>query len=418
MAGRGTDILLGGNPEFLARNKAGVDSGDSYEEALVFFRERCQEERQEVLAAGGLFILGTERHEARRIDNQLRGRAARQGDPGGSRFYLSLEDDLLRIFGGARIQRVMEMLKVPEDEPIEHKWITKAIESAQTRVEGQNFDIRKHLLEYDNVLNQQRMTIYDLRRRVLDGGSTHEMVLDAVDETAYAILSDYCHEEMPPEEWDIAGAEDALAQVFVSRAELQDVERDFETLVEVASSMLREAYEDRVGLVTGSLAQIRQVEGEEEGAAHEHAVNKWHFYEKERYLRELDKQWKQHLLDMDHLREGVNLSAYAQKDPKVIYKKEGFNLFAEMLARIRQRLSEHLYRVEVKDENEIERLRQARRQQRMQFVHGQQPGQAATKTKTIRRKGRKVGRNDPCPCGSGRKYKQCCLPVDQAVGNE
>jgi preprotein translocase subunit SecA len=415
MAGRGTDILLGGNPIFRARNKANASEGKAYDEALEFFKVRCEEEKAEVLAAGGLFIIGTERHESRRIDNQLRGRAARQGDPGKSHFYLSLEDDLLRIFGGDRIQRVMDMLKVPENEPIEHKWITKAIESAQKRVEGQNFDIRKHLLEYDNVLNQQRVTIYDLRRRVLEGKQSHKMVLDAIDETAYVVIGEHCHEDSPPEEWDLPTIEEGLQKVFNSQVSLEGCERNFDKIVDHASSSLQEQYDERVKLVTDSLAKIRTVDGESNEEAQEHSTNKWSFYEKERYLRELDKQWKQHLLDMDHLREGVGLSAYAQKDPKVLYKKEGFNLFSDMLARIRQNLSEHLFRVEVKDEAEIERLKHQRRQQRMNYVSGQQPGQAPAKPKTIRRKNKKLGRNDPCHCGSGKKYKQCHMDSDQAV---
>ncbi len=415
MAGRGTDILLGGNPEFRARNKANASEGKAFDDALEFFKQRCEEEKREVLAAGGLYIMGTERHESRRIDNQLRGRAARQGDPGQSKFYLSLEDDLLRIFGGDRIQRVMDMLKVPENEPIEHKWITKAIESAQKRVEGQNFDIRKHLLEYDNVLNQQRVTIYDLRRRVLDGVRTHKMVLEAIDETAYIVVSEWCHEDMPPEEWDLPGLEESMQTVFATPVSMAGIERTFDALVEHASSTLQNKYEERVLAVTDSLARIRTIDGEDEETAKEHSVKKWHFYEMERYLRELDKQWKQHLLDMDHLREGVGLSAYAQKDPKVLYKKEGFNLFSDMLARIRQNLVEHLFRVEVKDEAEIERMKQQRRQSRMNYVHGAQPGQAPTKPKTIRRSAPKLGRNDPCHCGSGKKYKNCHMDGDQAA---
>jgi preprotein translocase subunit SecA len=419
MAGRGTDILLGGNPEFLAKERAGTDHGETYNEALAFFRKRCEEEKKEVIAAGGLHILGTERHEARRIDNQLRGRAGRQGDPGSSRFYMSLEDDLLRIFGGERIQRVMDLLKVPENEPIIHKWVTKAIESAQTRVEGHNFDIRKHLLDYDNVLNQQRMTIYDLRRRVLEGKRSHAMVLDAVDEVTYSVVAEFCLEGMPPDEWDLPGLTEALKQLFVLPISLDGIERNFEVIQKKVSEFYRTQYSDRVKLITNSLAEIRKIEGMEETLAVDAATKKWAFYEKERYLRELDKQWKQHLLDMDHLREGVGLSSYAQKDPKVLYKKEGFTLFTDMLALIRQRLAEHLYRVEVRDEREIERLRTARQQQRMNFIHGQTPGSGPlqpTKQQTIRREGRKVGRNDSCPCGSGKKYKQCCLDKDQAAG--
>jgi len=416
MAGRGTDIVLGGNPDFLAKFRTGVDSGEAYDEALAFFVEQCGRERQEVLAAGGLYIMGTERHEARRIDNQLRGRAGRQGDPGGSRFYLSLEDDLLRIFGGERIQRVMDMLRVPENEPIEHKWITKAIENAQTRVEGQNFDMRKHLLEYDNVLNQQRMTIYDLRQRVLEGSKTHQLVLDAIEEVVYSICSEHCHEAIPPEEWDLEALGEALQHVFVMPVPVDGLERDFLAIYTACAEQVVKRYERRIEQIAGSLAQIREIEGEDRESAEGHSRDKWRFYEKERYLRELDKQWKQHLLDMDHLREGVGLSSYAQKDPKVLYKKEGFNLFADMLSRIRQNLVDHLFRVEVRDEAEIERLKQARRQQRMQYVHGQTPGKAPAKPKTIRRDGKKTGRNSPCPCGSGKKYKQCCLEKDQAAG--
>ena len=200
-----------------------------------------------------------------------------------------------------------------------------------------------------------------------------------------------------------------------SSASPSDCERNFDKLVDSASAELQRKYDERVDAVTKSLAEIRLVDGEAREDAQEHAVKKWSFYEKERYLRELDKQWKQHLLDMDHLREGVGLAAYAQKDPKVLYKKEGFNLFSDMLARIRQNLSEHLFRVEVKDEAEIERLKQQRRQQRMNYVHGQQPGQAPAKQKTVRRKNPKLGRNDLCHCGSGKKYKQCHMDSDQAV---
>ncbi len=416
MAGRGTDIVLGGSAEKLAEVKAGTKESEAYDEALGFFTKICDPEKKEVIGEGGLHILGTERHESRRIDNQLRGRSGRQGDPGSSRFYLSLEDDLLRIFGGDRIQRVMDMLRVPENEPIEHKWITKAIGSAQTRVEGQNFDIRKNLLEYDNVLNQQRMTIYDLRRRVLEGKQTHDLVLDAIADVAEAVVADFCIEGIPPEEWDLDGMKEAMKNVFAAD-DLPEVEleRNYDLIADHYCSHFQDFYKDREEAIWGSLAQIRVVEGEEKDDATEKAFDKWRFYEKERYLRELDKQWKQHLLDMDHLREGVGLAAYAQKDPKVIYKKEGFNLFADMLARIRQNLVEHLFRVEVRDEAEIERLKQLRRQQKMSFVHGQQPGQAPTKPKTFKRTGKKLGRNDPCHCGSGKKYKQCCLTSDEAA---
>ncbi len=416
MAGRGTDIILGGNPDFLARGRAGTDSGETYNEALAFFKKQCEAEKKEVVAAGGLLILGTERHEARRIDNQLRGRAGRQGDPGGSQFFLSLEDDLLRIFGGDRIQRIMDMLKVPEDEPIVHRWITKAIESAQKRVEGQNFDIRKHLLDYDDVLNQQRMTIYDLRQRVLSGRRSHEMVLDALEEVVYTIVSAHCAEEVRPEDWNLVELAAELQQVFQIEIPMSGVERTFDGVLGRATEIVKNQYGERVKAVTRSLAKIREVDGEEPEAALAAATTKWSFYEKERYLRELDKQWKLHLLDMDHLREGVGLSAYAQKDPKILYKREGFNLFSDMLSRIRLNLAEHLFRVEVRDEAEIERLKQLRRQQQMQFTHGGSGGGGgSSKPQTVRRAAPKLGRNDPCHCGSGKKYKHCCLEKDEAA---
>ncbi|MBM4371446.1 MAG: preprotein translocase subunit SecA [Deltaproteobacteria bacterium] len=414
MAGRGTDIVLGGNPEFLARSTVGADTGEAYEEALRRYKVACAEEKKEVIAAGGLYVLGTERHESRRIDNQLRGRSGRQGDPGASRFYMSLEDDLLRIFGAERVQKIMNLMNVPEDEPIIHRWITRAIEGAQKRVEGHNFDIRKNLLEYDDVMNQQRLTIYELRRRILEGKETHLLILDAVEELVDLLMDQYCSVSIAPEEWDLDGLREALRQVFITDLPFDGVERTVETVFEHASGRLKAWYEERQTRLVEGLSLSRQADGEDEEAAHAKALERWQFYERESYLRELDKQWKDHLLRMDHLKEGVHLEGYASKDPKLIYKKEGFKLFEDLIVRIKENLVRLLFRVELKSEQEIEALRLRRRKVAMQYVHGQTPGAARPeKQKTVRREGPKLGRNDPCHCGSGKKYKQCCLRKDE-----
>jgi len=420
MAGRGTDIVLGGNPEFLAKDTVGADSGQAYEEALRRYKDACAAEKQEVLDAGGLYVLGTERHESRRIDNQLRGRSGRQGDPGKTRFYMSLEDDLLRIFGAERVQKIMNMMNVPEDEPIIHRWITKAIESAQRRVEGHNFDIRKNLLEYDDVMNQQRLTIYGLRTKVLEGTETHDLVLDGVDEMLDLIVDQHCNEAIAPEEWDLAELSDSVKHVFAAEIPLDGVERDADAVFEHLSKTLRAWYEERQTRLVEGLSLTRQADGEDEDEAHARALERWQFYERESYLRELDKQWKDHLLRMDHLKEGVHLEGYASKDPKLIYKKEGFRLFSDLIVRIKENLLRLLYRVELKSDDEIEALRRRRSKVNMQYVHGQVPGQAgkAEKQKTVRREKPKLGRNDPCHCGSGRKYKQCCLRKDEAQALE
>ncbi len=414
MAGRGTDIVLGGNAEAMAKAKAGADSGEAYDRALDFFKGICAEERKHVLSAGGLFILGTERHESRRIDNQLRGRAGRQGDPGGSRFFLSLEDDLLRVFGGDRIQSIMDWLKVPEDEPIQHGMVSRAIEKAQIRVEQQNFGIRKNVLEFDDVLNQQRMSIYDLRRRVMEGTRIASMVEDAVDEVARAVVDEHCPEHLSPEEWNLDELALALGTVLSVDVSLTGTGRTYEEIYDRAAKESIRRYQERRHRIVESLARLRQADGEPREEAYANAAAKWNFYEQERYMRELDRQWRAHLLDMDHLKDGVYLSAYAQKDPKVLYKKEGFNLFSDMVARIRQNLVEHLFRVEVRDEREIEQLKSQRRQQRMNYIHGGGAGGGPVKPKTVKRERPKIGRNDPCHCGSGKKYKQCCLAKDDA----
>ncbi|RME26972.1 MAG: preprotein translocase subunit SecA, partial [Deltaproteobacteria bacterium] len=392
MAGRGTDIVLGGNPEFLAKLHADPEKDrDKYLEVLRRFQETCAEERKKVLEAGGLHILGTERHEARRIDNQLRGRSGRQGDPGSSRFFLSLEDDLLRIFGADRLKGLMERLGMEEGVPIEHKWVSRSIENAQKRVEAQNFEIRKNLLEYDDVMNMQRKTIYDLRRRVLAGEDMREQILDLIEDVLVTELDMTCSEEIRPEDWDIKGLEDRIYGVFGVRIPLEGLPRDREALGKYLWEKVEEIYrakEEQIGP-----ENMRRVE---------------QFF----YLQEIDHQWKDHLLAMDHLRSGIGLRGYAQKDPKQEYKREGYDLFMAMLHRIKTEVAKKLMQVQLQQEDEGERLMRQRMARRRTMYEGRGPDagvQDGEKVRTYRRAGKKVGRNDPCPCGSGKKYKNCCL---------
>jgi len=396
MAGRGTDIVLGGNSEFLAKLHADpYEDRDRYLEVLKKFQETSLQERAQVIEQGGLHILGTERHEARRIDNQLRGRAARQGDPGSSRFYLSLEDDLLRIFGADRLKNLMERLGMEEGVPIEHKWVTRSIESAQKRVEGQNFEIRKSLLEYDDVMNMQRKAIYDLRRRVLSGENMREQILELIEDVLISELDATCSEQINAEDWDIKGLEDRIYGVFGQKIPLEDAPRKREAIGDRLWSEIEKSYQ----------AKEEQI-GEENMRRVEHYF----------YLQEIDQQWKDHLLAMDHLRSGVSLRGYAQKDPKQEYKKEGYALFMSMTARIRTEVAKKLMQVQLEAEDEGERLMRQRMARRRAFNYGSGPSpQAAAasgsggKVQTVRREGKKVGRNDPCPCGSGKKYKKCCM---------
>jgi preprotein translocase subunit SecA len=392
MAGRGTDIVLGGNPEFMARAEVGEPTEqnvEAYNEALIRFKEQCQKEHDEVVTAGGLHILGTERHESRRIDNQLRGRAGRQGDPGSSRFYLSLEDNLLRIFNGERIQKIMGMLNIPEDEAIESKMVSRAVEGAQRKVEGHNFDIRKHLLEYDDVMNIQREAIYGLRRQVLEGDKVEDIVKDMTTELAEEGLANFASKEIKRDDWDLEGLNNFLAQHLGLKISfdngLDPRHLDSEKLqkaVKDATAALYKRREQELGQVFKDLQKML-------------------------LLQSIDIRWKEHLLNMDHLKEGINLRAYGQKDPLVEYKKEAFNLYREMDYTIKSETIERLMKIqmakdETKAEEEVAELSQAPRKQRMVFSHGDKP----ETPKTVRNE-EKVGRNDPCPCGSGKKYKKC-----------
>jgi preprotein translocase subunit SecA len=449
MAGRGTDILLGGNAEALARGQSETTDSDKYKELVEQFKQTCAREREEVLAAGGLHIIGTERHESRRVDNQLRGRAGRQGDPGSSAFFLSLDDELMRIFGGDQLKRVMERLSVPDDEPIVHRWVTKSIESAQKRVEGRNFEIRKNLLEYDDVMNQQRQSIYGLRHKVLEGTTIHEMVHNAIEQVAYKMMDEFCPEGVNPEEWGWDPLEKELTGNLRMKTDMEELMREPPQAAERLVKMMRAAYDAKEGVTVQRLVDARlppPIEGMEEGFDQEAwetdrkriwdaITQQWRAYERERYLRAIDSLWKNHLYAMDHLKEGVYLEAYAQKDPKVIYKKEGFELFKQLIDLINQTVVETLFRVEVQGEIDVERLQRLRHRVAMHYGRGSTPGEAAAQPAAAAQGGgtsssdesgapagtmpanwKKVQRNDPCPCGSGKKFKKCCLPKLEGAG--
>ncbi len=520
MAGRGTDIVLGGNPEMIAKlefREAGRDSDAdpaAFAEAVERYDQSCKAEGEEVRELGGLHILGTERHESRRIDNQLRGRAGRQGDPGSSRFYLSLEDDLMRIFAGDRVKALMERMGMPDNEPIVHPWVTRSIQDAQRKVEERNFDVRKHLLEYDDVMNEQRKTVYKLRQQLLlgvyrpekvdeDGKPTGEIrhvpvneriagdvkqaivdmvlhhgtpigegktapklleevteiysmpslqqdvyqfwgyrfdyrddearqpkavcerlqaeipqslteqrdqLLDLVDNMVGAIVEECCPANKPPEDWDWKGITAGFLEHFGAKPpeveHLVDPEQIAKTLFEAGAAKL-DAKEKETG--TELLLRVFR-----------------HFY-----LEEIDRQWVEHLTSMEHLRDGIGLRGYGQRDPKQEYKKEGYDVFMTMMASTSSSVCSKVFKVQVKRENEIERIeredaeKHAAQQRAMQMRHGSEsPGAggddeaapAAPRVSArpqprivqpVRREGPKVGRNDPCPCGSGQKFKKC-----------
>jgi preprotein translocase subunit SecA len=401
MAGRGTDILLGGNPKFLAKTmvdeKADAEAiQKDYEKALAI----VQKEKEKVIQLGGLHVLGTERHEARRIDNQLRGRSGRQGDPGSSRFYLSLEDDLLRIFGSERISSIMDRLGIEEDQPIEHRLVTKAIENAQRRVEAHNFEIRKHLLEYDNVMNQQREVIYSQRREVLAGEDLKDSVIEMIEEQAEGIVDLYTDEKAHPEDWDLRGLQDAVYQQFSFRWEVPSEEEDGlnqEHLKELLLQRVKDVYEKKE---------------EEFGAA------TLRYLEKVIMLQSVDHHWKDHLLAIDQLKEGIGLRGYGQKDPRIEYQREAYQMFLEMLDRIKKDTIEKLFAIQIAKEEEVKEMK-VERKQTFILSRGEAAQRAGGETEdgkgvTVRREGKKVGRNDPCPCGSGKKYKKCCLLREEA----
>jgi preprotein translocase subunit SecA len=467
MAGRGTDILLGGNPEQMTRdhflkNKLampyaaapaviGADSNDGnvaqpavqmvlfQHEGKIFqvpvdqwkpvidqFFGQCKSEHDEVVLLGGLHILGTERHEARRIDNQLRGRAGRQGDPGSSRFFLSLEDDLMRIFGGERVKQLMFRLGMTEGVPIESKLISRRIENAQKSVEAQNFDARKHLLEYDDVMNKQRETIYAIRRSALEGKDQRDYVLGIAEDVAREMVETFCPREQHPDQWNATQfLTESSAQfgVDLKAAGADPATLGHDQLVEAAVAGVTKRYEEKEKQFGAELMR---------------------WLERRIILDVVDGQWKDHLLSLDHLKEGIGLRGYAQKDPIVEFKKEAFVLFEDMMARIDNETIRYLYHIQIQQgeqppearprqepprtppqggaaaaaasaaarasepqhlpavAREIER-RQQRQQKDLQYQTGPAQAEAPKPVKV----GAKVGRNDPCPCGSGKKYKKC-----------
>ena len=394
MAGRGTDIVLGGNAEFLARerlHKQGVDlatlTQEEWERALNEVDQQFQQGREQVIAAGGLHILGTERHESRRIDNQLRGRSGRQGDVGSSRFYLSLEDDLMRIFASEKVSSIMQRLGMEEDVPIESRLISKRIESAQKQVEAHNFSIRKHLLEYDDVMNQQRKTIYGLREQFLSKSDQKEYLLELSEDVIGGFIDSYCDADSDPEEWDGEGLRKAVAQQFGLdlRHENVPVEQlNREELLEGICARAREKYE-RKDQEIGS-QEMRQ-------------------YERLILLNVLDAHWKDHLLAMDQLKEGIGLRGYGQRDPLVEYKKESFATFEQMMDGIEEQSLRYLYLLQpVEDRDKVREME--RRQRKQEMVMGAAEEAPEPRRPVIR--GPKIGRNEPCPCGSGKKYKKCC----------
>jgi preprotein translocase subunit SecA len=354
MAGRGTDIKLG----------------------------------EGVVELGGLHILGTSRHESRRIDNQLRGRSGRQGDPGSSRFFLSLEDDLLRIFGSDRISSIMDKLGMEEDEPIEHNMISKAIENAQRKVEGHNFDIRKHLLEYDDVMNEQRKMIHGQRKEVLGGEDVSYIVTDMIEDLIPSISMEFCEDKTPSEDWD-----------WSSVYERVSANMGFE---------LNWSDDVKKGLKPDTFEKNLLEEMEAAYKAREEELGKETMRQLERYivLQMVDNHWKDHLLGMDHLKEGIGLRGYGQKNPLDEYKKEGFNMFNDMIGRVREKTVSTLMRVKLARQDEMEELEQEKRRQRQEMEMSRGAGNEAQQP--TRREGDKVGRNAPCPCGSGKKYKRCC----------
>jgi preprotein translocase subunit SecA len=469
MAGRGTDILLGGNPESLTRehflkNKLaipyaaapaviGVDGTDGngtqptapmvlfQHEGKIFqvpqeqwrpvydqFAEQCKAEHDEVVALGGLHILGTERHEARRIDNQLRGRAGRQGDPGSSRFFLSLEDDLMRIFGGERVKQLMFRLGMTEGVPIESRLISSRIENAQKSVEAQNFDARKHLLEYDDVMNKQRETIYAIRRSALEGKDQRDYVLGVAEEVAQELVETYCPREQHPGQWNTTQF-------------LAEMQAQFGIDAKAAGADPTALNHDQLAEATAEAVRNRYAEREKQFSAD---LLRW--LERRIILDVVDTQWKDHLLSLDHLKEGIGLRGYGQKDPLVEFKKEAFVLFEDMMTRIDNETVRYLFHVQIQRGEEppqqpreprpepprqhppsaiaaaasaAARAEEAparlpdfaraleRKQERQQKDLQYQTGAAQAEAPKPVRAGAKVGRNDPCPCGSGKKYKKC-----------
>jgi len=399
MAGRGTDIVLGGNvekPIELVRMDESLDEA-AREQRIAALRSEWQPVHEQVIASGGLHIIGTERHESRRVDNQLRGRAGRQGDPGSSRFYLSLEDPLLRIFASDRVAAIMNKFKLPEGEAIEHSWVTRAIENAQRKVEARNFDMRKQILEYDDVANDQRKVIYQQRAELLESGD----ISDTISAMRDSVLLDLVSQHLPPgsmeEQWDVAGLEKVLAAEYqlhlpVTQWMEQDKQLDPTGLFRRIADEARRQYQAKAERVSAELMRG---------------------YERIVMLQTLDQQWREHLAALDHLRQGIHLRGYAQKNPKQEYKREAFELFSSMLDAIKRDVVQTLLNVQIRSEEAVQEAEVPHAPENVQYHHADydealgrnEPDEA--EHKPFVRGGEKIGRNDPCPCGSGKKYKQC-----------
>jgi len=405
MAGRGTDIILGGNPDMLARMRAG-DEEEKYERELEKARDRWQEDHDEIVEKGGLHIIGTERHESRRIDNQLRGRAGRQGDPGSSRFYLSLEDDLMRIFGAESLAKIMDRIGIEDNEPIEHALVSRSIQRAQAKVEQHNFEIRKRLLEYDDVMNKQREIVYGLRREIMRSDSIRDRVEEAIDTITEDLVYQFGDEKTPEEDWDWKGLELKAAQQFGIALNLDPEKLESshpQDLAKLIADKAKELYHSRIERI-----------GEE----------MFNQVEKDIYLYTIDSLWQDHLLDMDHLKEGIGLAGYGQRDPLIEYKKESMTLFEDLIYTVHADAVQRIFRIQPIDPEE------ERRERRRRMIHAMRAGRGAgpaavlpadtpeparpaqpggeERVETFKRETPKVGRNDPCPCGSGKKYKKCC----------
>ncbi|MEY3411060.1 MAG: preprotein translocase subunit, ATPase, partial [Pseudomonadota bacterium] len=396
MAGRGTDIVLGGNPEpEIALVHADEKLSEAQKEAKISaIKAEWQQRHDAVLEAGGLHIIGTERHESRRVDNQLRGRSGRQGDKGSSRFYLSLEDQLLRIFASDRVSAIMERLKMPEGEAIEHPWVTRAIENAQRKVEGRNFDIRKQLLEYDDVANDQRKVIYEQRNELLEATDVGETIAamrrDVIDDTIATFIPPGSVEE----QWEVASLEKALQGEINLHLPLQKMLEESpdlheESLSDRIHAAANEAYLAKEQLATADV--MRQ-------------------FERAVMLQSLDNHWREHLAALDHLRQGIHLRSYAQKNPKQEYKREAFELFAGLLDTIKREVTQVTMQIQVKNEADVEAVEKPTELENVKYQHTDYDEALANQDQDVapfEREGVKVGRNDPCPCGSGQKYKQC-----------
>jgi len=409
MAGRGTDIVLGGNPEpeiAAVMESAGLSEAQK-RERVEALRHEWQALHNQVVSSGGLHIIGTERHESRRIDNQLRGRAGRQGDPGSSRFYLSLEDQLLRIFASDRVAAIMQRLKMPEGEAIEHRWVTRSIENAQRKVEARNFDIRKHLLEYDDVANDQRKVIYQQRNELLESGD----ITTTVDAMRADVVNGYINQHVSPgsleEQWDVGGLERTLEAELQLRLPVsdwlkQDSELEEQDLRQRIMAAAHRAYTDKVAAV------------DQEAMRH---------YERALMLQSLDSHWREHLAALDHLRQGIHLRGYAQKNPTQEYKREAFELFSLMLEMIKTEVTKLLMTVQVRSAEQLQAVDEPEIPTNLHYQHAD-PGSGEdhaaevdtgvtpaepeeSRAQPFVRGGQKIGRNEPCPCGSGKKYKQC-----------